>query len=1345
MSSDSTSFVGVRVQGGLLPAGLLTRISEGDIEGSTASDYHLAGGESTRDAANRVWAYMQGVWKRFEDELANGSGEDARTGITRERFLLPLLSQLDYGRVPLAPPGGLAADDDPDKRFPVSHLWDDDIPIHLLGVGVDLDKRSPGVVGAAKIAPQSMVQEYLNRSSNHAWAILSNGRTLRLLRDSTSLTGSAYVEFDLDAIFGGELFSDFLLLFRLCHQSRLTPLDDEIGQMSCWMERWREVAVQTGTRALDQLRNGVVDALEKLGNGFLSHRDNEALRERISSGELAVSDFHHALLRVIYRLLFTFVAEDRGVLFASSGDRDARERYSRFFSTAQLRKVARKRLGDRHSDRWCAQAVVWRGLADSAGLPQLALPALGGLFENGPLDFVLDCKLSNADFLSAVRSLSVVKGNADRLWPVDYRSLDAEELGSIYESLLEFHPSWNPMERTYRLLGAAGNERKGTGTYYTPTSLVECLLDLVLTPLLDRAAAANDPESALLAVTVCDPACGSGHFLVAAARRIAKRLAAHRTGDPEPPPQQIRAALRDVIGSCIYGVDVNPLAVELAKVSLWLEAVEPGRPLAFLDAQIRVGNALIGTTPKLLEDGIPDDAFKPVEGDDQKIAAAIERRNKLERENPDQRDLFGEAPAEALSNLELAEQMRSVVSGPVLSLSDVAVQRLRLAKYADSLEYQHQKLIADTWCAAFVWSKTSEAPAAITERQFRDLLSDPDALKSDQRAEVDRLVAEYRFFHWHLEFPHLFPTEGSSDINPATGWGGGFTAICANPPWDKVDFEDKKYFDSVDSEIANTVGTARRAKIAAWLADNPAAATRYTTARRKVKGTFHFAKKSGVFPYISTPVKGVNSLQLDHLFAEQMTAIAASQGRFGALIPTTIATGAGAQHLLKHLTDEAAISAIFDFDNREPLFPAVHSSMNFCICSASGRGLREPSTRLAFGLHNTKQLGGHRIFELTPDEITLLNPNTGTLPTFQTRRDADITLGIYKHVPVLVVDDDPNGNPWTVTTNRLYDMTDDSHLFRTRDDLEEEGWSLRGNTFELDGKRMLPLYEAKMVDFYNHRAADVVLSETAMNRKNQPRYLSDSELRDPARLALPLHWVPEFDVTTGEVDRRGRPTFHKGVTSRLAEVNWDRDWMFGWCDVTAATNERTAIAAFVPRAGVGHKFPLMFIPNDADAADKAAGLVACMSSYVFDFVSRQKIGSTSMGVFLWKQLPVIPWSQLLSHMSFLKPRVAALACTSADMAALAHDLDYHEPMVWDEVRRATLRAEIDAYMFALYEVRRDDVDYIMDTFSIVMRKDVAAHGEYRTKRMILEIFDAMAEAEANGVPYASPFDEVSAQ
>lgn len=1040
----SDTFVGVRVQGGLIPAGVLSRISVGDMDGSSAADYHLAGGESVRDAANRVWAYMRGVWKRFEDELASANSNDAAIGLTRERFLLPLLNQLDYGRVPPAPAGGLGGDDDSEKRFPISHLWADDIPIHLLGAGVDLDKRTPGVSGAAKQAPQSMVQEYLNRSGRHLWAILSNGRTLRLLRDSTSLTGSAYIEFDLDAIFAGELFSDFLLLYRMCHQSRLAALDAEVGQASCWMERWRDAAAQTGARALDQLRDGVVEALQTLGNGFLNHPDNQDLREKVASGELAVSDYHHALLRVVYRLLFTFVVEDRGVLHVHDADTAVRERYSRYFSTSRLRNVARRRLGDRHADRWSAQVLVWRGLAE--GMPELGLPALGGLFENGPLDFLSDYGIRNADFLSAVRSLSVVKGKSDRLWPVDYRSLDAEELGSIYESLLEFHPSWDPIQRSYSLLEAAGNERKGTGSYYTPTSLVECLLDSTLDPVLDRAIAADDPDAALLAITVCDPACGSGHFLVAAARRIAKRLAAYRTGDPEPPPEQVRSALREVVGKCVYGVDVNPLAAELAKVSLWLEAMEPGRPLAFLDAQIKVGNALIGATPRLLEDGIPDDAFKPIEGDDKKVVSDLRKRNASERKHPDQYEFFAADELEAVHNAKLATAMRNVVAERALSLADVHVQRKRLSDYVASDDYRHAKLVADAWSAAFVWRKAADAVPAITQAKFEQLLKDPDALDAAQRAEVERLTAEYRFFHWHLEFPHLFPkAEAGGSVNEATGWAGGLSAICGNPPWERVKLQEQEFFAARDAEIAGAPNANARKNLIKKLADsNPVLLEEFEAAKREAEGVSHFLRNSGRYP-----LNGRGDINTYAVFAETGRHVTGTHGRCGLILPSGIATDATTQYFFKDLVQRSVIASLYDFENARPLFVGVHRSYKFCLLTVAGRDDHVSSADFSFFAHHPSDLLREDArFTLTPEEIQLLNPNTGTCPVFRTRRDAEITLGIYRRVPVLIKEGDPNGNPWGIKFMTMFHMSNDSHLFHTREELEADGWVLNGNIFE---------------------------------------------------------------------------------------------------------------------------------------------------------------------------------------------------------------------------------------------------------------------------------------------------------
>ncbi|MGH3491825.1 MAG: Eco57I restriction-modification methylase domain-containing protein, partial [Sciscionella sp.] len=245
MSGSTSTFVGVRIQGGLLPADLLARLaSRTDITGLTSKDFHLAAGESVSDAANRVWAYLRGAWTAYREALAALPDTDTATSLTRERFTLVLLDQLGYGRVPTTGKGGLAVDG---YTFPVSHVWGS-VPIHLLGARIALDTRTKGVAGAAVASPQSMMQELLNRSDEYLWGILSNGLVLRLLRDSTSLIGSAYVEFDLEAIFDGDLFSDFLLLYTLCHVSRVEVREDEVGPASCWLERWRNDAAESGSR-----------------------------------------------------------------------------------------------------------------------------------------------------------------------------------------------------------------------------------------------------------------------------------------------------------------------------------------------------------------------------------------------------------------------------------------------------------------------------------------------------------------------------------------------------------------------------------------------------------------------------------------------------------------------------------------------------------------------------------------------------------------------------------------------------------------------------------------------------------------------------------------------------------------------------------------------------------------------------------------------------------------------------------------------------------------------------------------------------------------------------------------
>ncbi|MFG2935049.1 Eco57I restriction-modification methylase domain-containing protein [Streptomyces sp. NPDC048282] len=1316
--------------GGLLPPDTLMRVRDGkDIPGAQPSDYGLfAANDTVRDAAERSWAYLKGVWTAYQDALAKEGADKseaiAAVGLTVERWLLPLFEQLGYGRLPDGPAEGLPSADG-EKRFAVSHVWQG-VPVHLTGWNVQLDGR-----GAI---PQPLVQEYLNRSGEKAlWGLVSNGRLVRLLRDSTSMVGSAYVEFDLEGVFEGDRFADFLLLWRLIHRSRLEAQGEQ-GPAGCWLEKWRTEAIASGTRALNQLRLGVEKALVTLGSGFISHQANAKLREKLHGSEVTVRDMHPALLHLVYRLLFLFVAEDRGLLIPDEAPAEARERYDKYFSTARLRRTATRRTGGPHGDQWHALNLVLKGLGAEGGRPELGLPGLGGLFERTEADKVLEgLELPNEALFKAIRALSVVVDpKLNRPRRVDYRHLGAEELGSIYESLLELVPRFNPAANTFELRTLAGNERKTTGSYYTPSSLIDCLLDSALDPVIDDAVKSGttreEQEAALLRLTVCDPACGSGHFLVAAARRIAKRLASVRTDSPEPSAEDTRTALRDVISRCIYGVDLNPMAVELAKVSLWIESLEPGKPLSFLDAHVKHGNGLVGATPKLLADGLPDDAFKVIEGDDKTWVSGLRKRNLAERVSWEARqagvhqgELFSSTTALTASNAKIAEAATNITNARNDELEYVHRQRdayLKLTEGPDS-EYVRERELADAWCAAFVWEKTKEArPPAPTLQGLLDLRESGWAkLPEGSRDKVEELREEYRFFHWHLEFPEVFsvPEEMQSsgaEVDERTGWAGGFSCVLGNPPWDKVDFEDKKYFSAVNPEIASTAGRARKELIKTWMMDRPELGKKYTAARRKVKATFHFASSSGYFPLCQQglTVKGVNFLATDQLFAERFANLVSPRGKFGCVVPTAIATGAGAQYLFKDLVKRKSIGALYDFENRKPLFPGVDSRYNFCLLTAGGQKVEEPVARLAFALRDTDELNKiDRVFELRAEEITLVNPNTGNLPIFRTRRDAEITTSIYRHTPVLLNRNNPQGNVWGVTFRRLFDMTDDSNLFHPKESLERNGWERHRKAFERDGEVMLPLHEGRMGHQYSHRFADSINSQEA----------SPDQLNDPWFTTEPEYWVSEAE-TRKRLSLRG--------VSGVA--------LLGHRRVARSTDERTSIAALLPWGPASYGWIITAGPS----TQRLLLLEAVFNSFVYDYLLRNSLSQPSVPQSTSEQLPVPRPEAFEQHTDFITSRVLELTYTAHDMTPLARELgDTGPPFRWHEERRLLMRAELDAMMFRLYGVQRTEVHHIMDTFDVARRKEISNYGTYRTKEAIIDIYDRMAEPESYATPlYPSP-------
>jgi hypothetical protein len=1301
-------FQTVRTEGGLLPSDLLVRIADGDpqLEGVTATSYHLAPNERLNERITRSWNRLMAAWCAFSSERTALNPSESGARITREHWLHVLLDELGYGRVVQSSPIEIDS-----KKYPVFSQWQHS-PIHLVGCNTSIEHRSKGVKGAAGQSPHSMVQELLNRSPERLWGIVSNGLRLRLLRDNVMLTRQAYVDFDLETMFDNEVYSDFALLWLICHQSRLEGEAPE----DCWLERWCLTAAHDGVQALDQLRFGVERAITVLGSGFLANPVNESLQRQLNEGELTGQDYYRQLLRLVYRLLFLFVAEDRNGLLATS-DRVVRERYLRHYSTQRLRELAAQRRGTRHGDLYEMLKLVM-GCLHRDGCAELGLPALGSyLWSPDAIGSLGDCLLSNEPLLEAIRELAFVEEDGVRR-PVDFRNLGAEELGSIYESLLELHPEVDRGAASFNLKRAAGNERKTTGSYYTPAGLISSLLDSALEPVLYEAASANDPEAAILHLRVCDPACGSGHFLIAAAHRIAKRLAVIRTGDSEPSPSELRRALRDVVAHCVYGVDVNPMAVELCKVSLWLEALEAGKPLSFLDHRIVVGNSLLGTTPALIAQGLPNEAFKALLGDDTKAASALRKRNAAE--------LSGQLELEPVDPLRsargLGAQVSAIDRAPDNTVDEVLTKERFHRELLESPEHRRARLVADLWCGAFVQRKQLGVEG-ITAGHLRRIAAGDDSALPSPDDEIWRLIERLRFHHWHIAFPDVFDINDPDPAN-SSGWNGGFDVVLGNPPWERVKLQEKEFFSVTAPDIAEARNKAARSRLIAALEPaDPDLYRSFMNAKRDAEGASYLLRSSGRYPLC-----GRGDVNTYAVFSEGMRTITRSTGHAGLIVPTGIATDDTTKHFFADLMDTGSLVSLYDFENREGIFPGIDSRIKFCLLTMAGtdRSSDSPAEFCFFATRVEHLADEDRRFTLTADDIALLNPNTRTCPIFRTRRDAEITKKIYERVPVLVREGDPDGNPWGVSFKTMFHMSNDSDLFRTRDQMENpapddpliagEPFVLNGNVFErpapVDGgssssdgtssvpdshgamaatgsreglERWLPLYEAKMIHIYDPKWATYAPDGVESYKS---RLVTSTEKRNPHFQVMPRYWVPELEVN-----------------KRLG--SWRHQWLLGWRDIGRATDERTIIVSMLPRAGVGNNLPLAFL----EVADVQAitPLLAIYSSFAMDYVARSKVGGSHLNFFVMAQLPAPTRDQILglvpdpNPLRWLRERV--------DEAASS------------EARNELARRELDALAFAALGFDRDDICYVMNSFEIVERRDQSLHSSFRTRDLILQAFD----------------------
>ncbi len=1075
------AFEALTVEGALIAPAQLALIAAREAGAQGEADYGVPKGLALRDEIARYFRIGQALF-------ADLAAADPRSGGAATRFVEALLRDV-LGFADVRRVGWREKDE---RRFAVTlEAGVGRVPVVVAPLVDGLDRPSASLAGEGGRPPSAALalQDWLNAGEGALWGLACNGERLRLIRDNPSLTRPACIEADLRRLFEGEAFADFTALWLLLHASRFGP--PGAPPSDCALERWRDAGQKAGVAARDRLRDGVEAALQALGDGFVRCPGNADLRVKLESGELPLPAFHGLMLRLVYRMIFLLVAEDRDLLHPPEASPAARTVHGEGYGLSRLRdRAIRRSAWDAHDDLWDGLLIVFEALG-ARGEPALGLPALDGLFARGGLGELEGAALPNKALMAAIYRLAWLK-DGGALVPVNWRDMETEELGSVYESLLELTPRLAENGRGYGFAEGTetkGNQRKTTGSYYTPDSLVQVLLDSALDPVLDRVGReADDPAEALLGVTVIDPACGSGHFLLAAARRIATRVARARAGGTAS-AADYRHALRDVAWRCIHGVDRNPMAVELTKVALWIETVEPGKPLGFLDANIRCGDALLGVLDlDALAKGVPDAAYKPLAGDDKAAARALLVRNRAEREGQGALDFAGgggRLPPVA----PLARAERDWRALPEDSPAEITARRARFeAARADPRAWS-LRLACDLYVAAFLARKPAGAAATVgtatvptTGDVWRRMAGGQVYGPREGRA-VD-LAREARAFHWPLEFP---------DVMAA----GGFAVVLGNPPWEVMQLGEEEYFAQRVPEIAELAGAARKRAIAALERESPVIFTAYEADKRRFEASNDFARASGRFDL--TARGKVNTYGL---FAELFANLAGLRGRAGVIVPTGIATDATTAPFFAALVDDKRLALLFDFENRAGLFPAVDSRMKFC-CLTIGRNVDEAA--FASFLTDTAQLSEpERRFTLSAADIARINPNTKTAPVFRAREDARMTAKIYDRVPVLIDEGKgAAGNAWQIEFRQgLFNMTSDSGLFRTASQLQDAGLTRDGvnwvqpggstprqsrlalvggrdhGSLALDGASpasvefWVPLYEAKMVSFFDHRFGD---------------------------------------------------------------------------------------------------------------------------------------------------------------------------------------------------------------------------------------------------------------------------------
>ena len=1332
------------------------------MSGRLFTDYFLTDGiketdewKSSVEDVEAFATFMDGVGQRYEALCRSGDPNEA---VTEQELIRPVLELLGWTHY-LPQQGSALNEDIPDhllfadseskdhataERNPKHRFRHATVVQESKRFGLPLDRREEDDDVRVR-TPHGQILRYLltadiESEANIRWGVLTNGKVWRLYDHRSRPRATGYFEADLEVLLQSEKEDDLRIFHLLFHRESYVK---QAGAATTFLE----TALEEGRRYEDKVAqdlSGVV--FERVFPDLV-----EALAEK--SGE-SLPVCRDAALVFLYRLLFVLYAEDRGLLPVSDS------RYDDYGLRKRVREDIAGRMAD--GDAFSAIATNYYDRLVSlfkiinSGDPSIGLPAYnGGLFASDTAPMLEVIRLSDAEIAPIIYDLSHAKDPQNQRRFVNYRDMSVQQLGSIYERLLEREPVRDEAGKI--IVRPNPYARKDSGSFYTPQELVDLIVDRTLKPLVEERLKAFeekadalksvrrpkserraelervDPAVAVLDLKVLDPAMGSGHFLVTAVDFLSDYIAELIEYVPAVPSwldggyvsplegrvEAIRGEIirrsresnwvldeaqltdqaiirRMVLKRCIYGVDKNPLTVELAKVSLWLHSFTVGAPLSFLDHHLRCGDSLLGL--KVFE------GRKDLEtlGGGLFAGSAIAGAETA---------TTGMRLIERMSDADVAEVRQSATLFHAVEGTTADLRGL--------LDF----LCAHRWLTGGMKKKERNAfvaPLVMTlgvyqKNAYKLLARGPEYAVdgSPKPGDADwtafreqwrdaRAVADQEgFLHWELAFPGVW--HDWQKTRPQ----GGFDAVIGNPPWDRIKLQEVEWFATRDPELAHApTASARRTGIQRLRDRGSPLTAEFDAARTRSESLARMVRSYGDYPLL-----GGGDVNLYSVFVERAMSLIKPDGIIGLLTPSGIYADKTASRFFKSLSTSGRVGGLFDFENRKIFFKDVHASFKFCALIFGGEERQFDQTECAFFLSDTKAIQDEdRCFPLTAVDFARVNPNTGTAPVFRRRRDAEITRRIYERHPVLV--DRSEGEErrvWPVKYVRMFDMTNDSRLFHTGEQLKTDGfYPVQGNRWKKGNELYLPLYQGRMIHQFDHRANSVRFNPESTHNPYLSEEVTEAEHADPKFSPQAQYWVPASMVQK--------------------TLSQNPGYGLGFRDIARSTDARTVIATVVPWAGYGNKVPLL-ISEDAVCA---TCLVANLNAFSLDFVARQKIQGTSLNLYIVEQLPVIASAAYDRNFGSITARdlaqdhVLRLTYTADDMAPFARDLGYDgPPFVWDEEERRHLRARLDALYFHLYGLSRKDAGYILNTFPIVRREDEKAFGRYRTREMILAYMNAL--------------------